>query len=67
MPREFDEWEVEDAVRTLERAEEIKRDSSMMEKVEKKIKQKQVDLAKVDALLFGGSDIEGNLETDEVG
>ena len=42
-----DKWEVENAVDTLQRAEEIKRDKSMMKAVSIEAKRRQVALKKI--------------------
>ena len=40
-------WEIEDALRTVQRAEEIKRDKTMMKDVKAMAKEKMKDLKKV--------------------
>lgn len=45
-PKEIDEWEVQDALRTLTRAEEIKSDPKLMKLVEAKAKEQQAMLGK---------------------
>lgn len=46
----YDEWAVEDAARTLIRAEEIKQDSKMMKLVSKQIKKQKKAINSIDDL-----------------
>lgn len=51
--KQYDDWEVEDALRTLQRAEEIEKDTKLMAKVKALAQQKLLDLA---AIAKEGSD-----------
>ena len=52
---EFDEkkWELEDAVRTLERAREIQGDPDFMQKIETHLKDQQINFREIERQLFG--------------
>jgi len=53
----YDDWEIDDALRTLTRAEEINNDPELMKLVDKKIKEQQEALTKIEMrkeLLYGG-------------
>lgn len=46
----YDDWAVDDAVRTLLRSEEIKKDSKMMGLVQKKLKKKKAEITSLQQL-----------------
>lgn len=52
----FKEWEIEDAARTLMRAEEIKQDAEMMALVQPKLQKQVKAAANVAKVLFGNGE-----------
>jgi hypothetical protein len=49
-PNNDDKWKIEDAVRTLIRAEEIKRDKDLMEKLRPELEKQKVAIERVSSL-----------------
>lgn len=47
------DWELDDNLRTLERAEEIRNDLAMMSKLELHLKEKQENFVSIEKQLFG--------------
>ena len=47
------EWEIEDAIRTIIRAEEIKNDPKLMAEIGPKLKEKQQAVIKATEVLYG--------------
>ena len=52
----FKEWEIEDAARTLMRAEEIKQDAEMMALIQPKLQKQVKAAANVAKILFGNGE-----------
>lgn len=51
--KEYEKWEIEDAIRTLVRAEEIKADKEMMALIAPKLKEKAVATNNAANILYG--------------
>lgn len=51
--KEYEKWEIEDAIRTLVRAEEIKADKEMMALIAPKLKEKAVATNSAANILYG--------------
>jgi hypothetical protein len=51
--KEYEKWEIEDAIRTLVRAEEIKADKEMMALIEPKLKEKAQAMNNAANVLYG--------------
>lgn len=50
---EYEKWEIEDAIRTLVRAEEIKADTKMMALIAPKLKEKAIATNNAANILYG--------------
>ncbi len=51
--KEYEKWEIEDAIRTLVRAEEIKADKEMMALIAPKLKEKAIATNNAANILYG--------------
>lgn len=54
--KEYEKWEIEDAIRTLVRAEEIKADKDMMALIAPKLKEKAIATNNAASILYGKKD-----------
>ena len=54
--KEYEKWEIEDAIRTLVRAEEIKADKDMMALIAPKLKEKAIATNNAANILYGKKD-----------
>ena len=54
--KEYEKWEIEDAIRTLVRAEEIKADKEMMALIAPKLKEKAIATNNAANILYGKKD-----------
>lgn len=53
VEKDYEKWEIEDAIRTLVRAEEIKADKDMMALIAPKLKEKEKAIINAANVLYG--------------